>query len=97
MDHSTQAFTSIINLSEYISNNSVINQAGQENSQEIVIARMFRVTTLPTLLIVGTIGNTLTFIIMQRGSLKHSTTCFYMSILALSDSCKYSLNTLLLC
>ena len=31
----------------------------------------------------------LTFIVMQRGSLKEVSTCFYMSVLALADTGKY--------
>ena len=38
------------------------------------------------IVIFGTIGNILTFIIMQKGSMKDVSTCFYMSILALADT-----------
>ena len=38
--------------------------------------------------IFGGFGNMLTFIVMQRGSLKEVSTCFYMSILALADTGK---------
>ena len=41
-----------------------------------------------TLPVVGGFGNILTFIVMQRGSLKDVSTCFYMSILALADTGK---------
>ena len=37
----------------------------------------------------GGLGNILTFIVMQRGSLKDVSTCFYMSILAVADTGKY--------
>ena len=100
MDLNTQAFRSFTedttHMSELFTNSSVMNPAGQDINQEIVITKIFGVSILSTLLIVGTIGNLLTFIVMQRGSLKHSSTCFYMSILALSDSCKYSSYSLLL-
>ena len=36
----------------------------------------------------GGFGNILTFIVMQRGSLKEISVCFYMSMLALSDTGK---------
>ena len=36
----------------------------------------------------GGFGNILTFIVMQRGSLKEVSTCFYMSMLALADTGK---------
>ena len=42
-----------------------------------------------TLPIFGGFGNILTFIVMQRGSLKEVSTCFYMSMLALADTGKY--------
>ena len=41
-----------------------------------------------TLPVFGGFGNILTFIVMQRGSLKEVSTCFYMSILALADTGK---------
>ena len=37
----------------------------------------------------GGFGNILTFIVMQRGSLKEVSTCLYMSMLALADTGKY--------
>ena len=48
-------------------------------------------STFPLIFVIGTIGNLLTFIVMQRGSLKHSSTCFYMAMLAVADTCKYFL------
>ena len=41
---------------------------------------MMRVIALPPI-----IGNLLTFITMQRGSLKSMSTCFYMAILGVAD------------
>ena len=52
------------------------------------IARIIHVIVRPTLVVFGTIGNTLSFYIMRRSSLKHLSTCFYMSILALADTGK---------
>ena len=43
-----------------------------------------------TLLVFGGFGNILTFVVMQRASLKEISTCFYMSILALADTGKYN-------
>ena len=53
-------------------------------------ARLVIAATFPIIFIVGTVGNVLTFIIMQKGSLKHSSTCFYMAMLAMADTCEYS-------
>ena len=54
------------------------------NNREI--ARIIHVIVRPTLVVFGTIGNTLSFYIMRRSSLKHLSTCFYMAILALADT-----------
>ena len=53
------------------------------------MGRLIILIFYPVIIIVGTIGNLLTFIVMQKGSLKHSSTCFYMAVLALSDTSKY--------
>ena len=47
--------------------------------------RIAYLIVLPALFIFGTIGNLLTFVVMQRGSLKDSSTCFYMAILSFAD------------
>ena len=47
---------------------------------------MIQVIGRPPIIVLGTIGNLLTFFTMQRGSLKHMSTCFYMAILALADT-----------
>ena len=49
-------------------------------------ARTVVVISFPIIIVLGTIGNLLTFVVMRRGSLKHSSTCFYMAILALADT-----------
>ena len=50
------------------------------------IARIIHVIVRPTLVVFGTIGNALSFYIMRRSSLKHLSSCFYLSILALADT-----------
>ena len=55
------------------------------------ITRMIQITVRPILIIVGTIGNCLTFYIMRRTSLKELSSCFYMSLLALADTRKYKM------
>ena len=50
------------------------------------IVRMMQVVGRPPIIVLGTIGNLLTFITMQRGSLRNLSTCFYMAILSLSDT-----------
>ena len=55
-----------------------------DDNEEIV--RLIQVFGRPPIIILGTIGNILTFIAMQRGSLKRLSTCFYMAMLALADT-----------
>ena len=50
--------------------------------------RLMQVYIRPIIIVGGTVGNLLTFCVMQRGSMKVST-CFYMAILALADTGKY--------
>ena len=66
----------------------------QLDYQQLQISRFLVITSFPVIIAVGTFGNLLTFIVMQRGSLKHSSTCFYMAMLALADTCKYRSGTL---
>ena len=75
-----------LSVSEGSSNGTTVNQTSEVFSEEV--ARMIIITTFPVIIIVGTIGNLLTFFVMQKGSLKDSSTCFYMSILALADTGK---------
>ena len=56
----------------------------KDNNEEIV--RLIQVIGRPPIIILGTVGNLLTFFTMQRGSLKNLSTCFYMAILALADT-----------
>ena len=52
------------------------------------IRNMIWFIAYPILIIFGTFGNLLVFVVMRRGSLKHVSACFYMSILALADTGK---------
>ena len=52
-------------------------------------ARMVHVIGRPILIVLGTIGNCLTFYVMRKGSLRNVSTCFYMAILALADTGKF--------
>ena len=55
----------------------------EDYNEEIV--RLIQVVGRPPIIVLGTIGNLLTFFTMQRGSLKEQSTCFYVAILALAD------------
>ena len=52
------------------------------------IARLIHIIIRPILIVIGTIGNCLSFYIMRRTSLKDVSSCFYMSLLALADTSK---------
>ena len=72
--------TTLLNLTEV----SAESDDGMSRLWEIQFM-VFRVAYI-IIIIGGTFGNILTFIVMQRGSLKEVSTCFYMSILALVDT-----------
>ena len=74
--------TTVLNLTEV----SKESDDGMSRLWEIQFM-VFRVTYI-IIIISGTFGNILTFIVMQKGSLKEVSTCFYMSILALVDTGK---------
>ena len=52
------------------------------------IARLIQIVVRPILLIIGTTGNGLTVYIMMMTTLKKISSCFYMFLLALADTCK---------
>ena len=79
------------NASANINTTSEANQIDGNEDGDREIARILVITTFPIILAVGTIGNVLTFVVMQRGSLKHSCTCFYMAMLSLADTCEYKI------
>ena len=78
--------TESFNFSEDVLNTTQNNVTNKGNSLEV--ARIIIMTTFPVIILFGTVGNLLTFVVMQRGSLKHSSTCCYMAILALADTGK---------
>ena len=56
-----------------------------ENNLEETV-RLMQVYGRPPIIVLGTLGNVLAFIVMRRGSMRHVSTCFYMAILALADT-----------
>ena len=61
---------------------------GTTGSQPYSTLEISRLVILLIIIIFGSIGNILTFIVMRKGSLKDVSTCFYMSILAVADTGK---------
>ena len=68
------------------SNSTTESTPVEETNAEI--ARLIQIIFRPILVIVGTIGNSLSIYIMRRTSLKYLSTCFYIVVLALADSSK---------
>ena len=54
------------------------------------IARIIQIAVRPVLIVLGTIGNCLSFYVMRRGPLKKQSYCFYMAMLALADTGMYN-------
>ena len=63
----------------------------EETDSSAEIVRMMQVIARPPIIVLGTIGNLLAFLVMQRGSLRKMSTCFYMSILGLADTGEFHL------
>ena len=86
--------TTVIAMKELVTPggpNGSENGTIDDNDAEFEAARLLVLITFPVIFIIGTIGNVLTFIVMQRGSLKHSSMCFYMAMLAVADTSKFIL------
>ena len=62
------------------------NNVREDTDDLYEITRMVHIIIRPILITVGSIGNLLSFYIMRTGPMKKSSTCFYMSILALADT-----------
>ncbi|CAF3290447.1 unnamed protein product [Rotaria socialis] len=67
--------TILTNTSDFSSDNRYVQIASR--SEEFI---------LPCLLLIGTTCNTLTFVVMRRGRMRHSSSCFYMAALAIADT-----------
>ena len=72
----------IVNISDQNNNGTVLDPFNYEPLRSVnIIVRSI-------LIGVGTAGNIMAFFVMQRGSLRKVSTCFYMSALALVDTGK---------
>ena len=65
---------------------AIVEEKFKWTSEEI--ARLIHIIVRPILIVIGTIGNCLSFYIMRKTSLKDVSSCFYMSLLALADTSK---------
>ena len=84
--------TSFTRVSQHFYNETKNNQSNESNLQTheefYETERLINICVSPVIILFGTFGNTLTFFVMQQGSLKDVSTCFYMAILALTDTGK---------
>ena len=85
-NYSSTDVTELSNTSNTTVQASIGEESFEWTNEEI--ARFIQIIFRPLLIIVGTIGNGLTFYITRGTSLKDVSSCFYMSILALADSGK---------
>ena len=85
-NYSSTDFTGYHNLTGSTTEAVIGEEISKRTSEEI--ARLIQIIVRPILIVIGTIGNLLTIYIMRRTSLKDVSSCFYMSILALADTCK---------
>ena len=66
---------------------AIVEEKFKWTSEEI--ARLIHIIIRPILIVIGTIGNCLSFYIMRRTSLKDVSSCFYMSLLAVADTGRF--------
>ena len=85
-NYTGDGFEEFPNLSDTTTEPTSIEETFRWTNVEI--ARLIQIIFRPILIIVGTIGNGLTIYIMRTSSLKDVSTCFYMVILAVSDTSK---------
>ena len=81
----TENSTFFINSSELLiteTHQTLVSSEAEE------IGRILKLVIRPILIVFGTIGNSLSFYIMRQGSMKHMSTCFYLSIIAMADTSK---------
>ena len=88
-NYSETSFKELSNSSNITTESMSVEQTFKWTSAEI--ARLIQIIFRPILIAAGTVGNGLTVYIMRKTSLKHVSTCFYMTVLALADTSKWTL------
>ena len=78
---------------DLVGNSSAIStssgKGGHISTDEEKLEELVHIIFGGVLIIVGTIGNCFSLIILRTGDLKKLSTCFYMSTLAIADLGKY--------
>ena len=75
-----------INFLHSTSSSARVEENFKWTSEEI--ARWIHIIFRPLFIVIGTIGNCLSFYIMRGTSLRNVSSCLYMSVLALADTSK---------
>ena len=72
---------------ENLINNSRLNENLSMNSLNSSLSESYFVEkyAFPFIILVGTISNSLTFLVMRRKKMRHQSTYFYMAVLAIAD------------
>ena len=84
--HLTADDTTAVSADNTSENYSDYTLANKSDNTDYETVRIMIITTFPVIFMAGSIGNVLTFVIMQKGSLKYSSKCFYMAMLAVADT-----------
>lgn len=91
-----------LKMEDFLSTTPSVNETGElrnETEEEEVeqslyrsyeISRMIDRISLPIIVLFGTVGNLLIFYVLTKGSLRKVSTCFYMRLLSVADSCEYN-------
>ena len=79
LDYSSIVVIDHLNLSDGTTESTFDGETLLSSIQEN--ARLIHIIIRPILVVVGTVGHFVTIFIMRKTSLKHESSCFYMSIL----------------
>ena len=79
---SSTDITKFSNFSDTTTKSTSVEETFKWRTAEI--ARLIQIIIRQILILVGTLGNCLSFYVMRRTSLKHVKSCFYMSLLCKS-------------
>ena len=85
-NYSETDFIEYLNSSNSTTEGSSVEGTFKWTSEEI--AKLIQIIIRSILIMAGAVGNCLTIYIMRRTSLKHLSTCFYMFLFAVADTCK---------
>ena len=86
-----ESWSTISNILNRTNNESNFNHSSgflNTNDNYWTAPILIHVISKPIIIVLGTIGNCLAFVVMQKGTLRNISTCFYMAIVALMDTGK---------